>query len=87
MTFLAALGSWFKSFAQKTGRANGLMDGFDFHPYPVPQTQQFAQGYSDVKEASVTNLGRIYQAFYDAFEVSTSDELYLDPQRRVRIWN
>ena len=70
VTFLAALGSWFKSFAQKTGRANGLMDGFDFHPYPVPQTQPFAQGYSDPKEASVTNLGRIYQAFYDAFHGS-----------------
>jgi hypothetical protein len=43
------------------------MSGFDFHPYPVPQTQPFAQGYSDVKEASITNLSRIYQAFYDAF--------------------
>ena len=67
VTFLGALGSWFKSFAQKTGRTNGLMDGFDFHPYPVPQTQPFAQGYSDVKQASVTNLSRIYQAFYDGF--------------------
>ena len=67
VTFLAALGSWFKSFAQKTGRMQGIMDGFDFHPYPVPQTQPFAQGYADPKEASVTNLARIYQAFYDAF--------------------
>jgi putative endopeptidase len=25
--------------------------------------------------------------FYDAFEVTADDELYLDPQRRVRIWN
>jgi putative endopeptidase len=25
--------------------------------------------------------------FYDAFEVTEADELYLDPQRRVRIWN
>jgi len=25
--------------------------------------------------------------FYDAFEVTKADELYLDPQRRVRIWN
>ena len=30
---------------------------------------------------------RNIDAFYDAFEVSTADELYLDPQRRVRIWN
>jgi len=30
---------------------------------------------------------RNMDAFYDAFEVSEDDELYLDPQRRVRIWN
>ena len=46
------------------------MDGLDFHPYPVPQTQPFAQGYADSKEASVTNLSRIYQAFYGAFNGS-----------------
>src|SRR5262249_54042914 len=55
VTFIAALGSWFKAFALKTHRTRGLMDGFDFHPYPVPQTQPFAQGYADPKEASVTN--------------------------------
>jgi hypothetical protein len=67
VTFISALGTWFRAFAQKTKRTRGLMDGFDFHPYPVPQTQPFAQGYADPKEASVTNLPRIYQAFYDAF--------------------
>ena len=30
---------------------------------------------------------RNIDAYYDAFEVSESDELYLDPQHRVRIWN
>jgi predicted metalloendopeptidase len=30
---------------------------------------------------------RNIDAFYDAFEVGEDDELYLDPQRRVRIWN
>jgi hypothetical protein len=70
VTFLAALGSWFKAFALKTHRTRGLMDGLDFHPYPVPQTQPFAQGYADRKEASVTNLSRIYRAFYDAFNGS-----------------
>lgn len=30
---------------------------------------------------------RNIDAFYDAFEVSESDELYLEPERRVRIWN
>jgi putative endopeptidase len=29
---------------------------------------------------------RNMDAFYDAFEVNESDELYLEPQRRVRIW-
>jgi hypothetical protein len=67
VTFIAALGTWFRSFAGATGRTRGMMDGFDFHPYPVPQTLPFATGYADPKEASVTNLPRIYQAFYDAF--------------------
>ncbi len=70
VTFITALGAWFKAYAQKTRRTSGLMDGLDFHPYPVPQTQPFAQGYLDAKEASVTNLSRIYQAFYDAFNGS-----------------
>jgi putative endopeptidase len=30
---------------------------------------------------------RNIDAFYDAFGVAESDELYLDPQQRVRIWN
>jgi putative endopeptidase len=30
---------------------------------------------------------RNIDAFYDAFDVAESDDLYLDPQRRVRIWN
>jgi predicted metalloendopeptidase len=30
---------------------------------------------------------RNMDAFYEAFEVDESDALYLDPQRRVRIWN
>ncbi|MDT5359411.1 MAG: putative endopeptidase [Mycobacterium sp.] len=30
---------------------------------------------------------RNLDAYYDAFEVSESDGLYLEPQRRVRIWN
>ncbi len=30
---------------------------------------------------------RNMDAFYDAFDVNQDDELYLDPQERVRIWN
>ena len=65
--FLKALGAWFRSFVAKTNRTAPLMDGFDFHPYPIPQSQPFAQGYPNASEASVSNLGRIYQAFYDGF--------------------
>jgi hypothetical protein len=67
VTFLGALGTWFRAFAKKTGRTAPLMDGLDFHPYPVPQSQDFAAGYADARSASVSNLGRIYQAFYDGF--------------------
>jgi hypothetical protein len=67
VTFLRALGDWFRAFAKKTGRTAPLMDGLDFHPYPIPQSQAFATGYADLQSASVSNLPRIYQAFYDAF--------------------
>jgi hypothetical protein len=65
--FLAGLGAWFKAYAAKTHRAAPLMDGFDFHPYPVPQSLPFATGYANPNDASITNLPRIYQAFYKAF--------------------
>ncbi|HEY6054254.1 MAG TPA: hypothetical protein VIU86_10005 [Gaiellaceae bacterium] len=62
--FLGYLGQWYRS----SGRTRPLMDGFDFHPYPIPQSLPFAQGYNDTDNASVSNLTRIYQAFYDAFK-------------------
>jgi hypothetical protein len=65
--FLGALGVWFRAFAQKTHRRSPLMDGLDFHPYPVPQSIPFASGYADPFDASISNLPRIYQAFYEAF--------------------
>jgi hypothetical protein len=67
VNFLAALGSWFRAFAVKTHRTAPLMDGLDFHPYPVPQSIPFATGYANPHDASVSNLPRIYQAFYTAF--------------------
>jgi hypothetical protein len=73
--FLGYLGAWFKAFAKKTHRTAPLMDGLDFHPYPVPQSLPFAIGYSNPRDASVTNLSRVYQAFYDAFNGS--------PQRTI----
>jgi hypothetical protein len=67
VTFLGALGKWFRAYVAKTGRKTPLMDGLDFHPYPVPQSLPFATGYGDARSASVSNLSRIYQAFYAAF--------------------
>jgi hypothetical protein len=65
--FLANLGAWFRGYANKTHRAAPLMDGFDFHPYPVPQSLPFATGYANPNDASIANLPRIYKAFYNAF--------------------
>jgi hypothetical protein len=65
--FLQAMGAWFKSFAAATHRKAPLMDGLDFHPYPVPQSLPFAKGYASTRDASISNLPRIYQAFYDGF--------------------
>ncbi len=65
--FLGYLGAWFKSFAAVTHRKAPLMDGLDFHPYPVPQSLAFATGYANVRDASISNLSRIYQAFYNGF--------------------
>ena len=47
VTFLGDLGAWFRAFAKKTGRTAPLMDGLDFHPYPVPQSLPFATGYAE----------------------------------------
>ncbi len=65
--FLKDLGAWFKSYAAATGRTKPLMDGLDFHPYPIPQSLPFATGYAGATSATVSNLPRIYQAFYDGF--------------------
>jgi hypothetical protein len=70
VNFLQAMGAWFKAFAAKTHRTAPLMDGFDFHPYPVPQSMAFAKGYANPNDASVSNLPRIYQAFYNGFKGS-----------------
>ncbi len=73
--FLGDLGAWFKAFAKRTHRVAPLMDGLDFHPYPVPQSLRFKTGYPNLNDASVSNLPRIYQAFYDGFNGS--------PQRTI----
>jgi hypothetical protein len=64
--FLAALGAWYKA----SGRTRPLMDGLDYHPYPIPQSLPFATGYANATSATITNMPRIYQAFYDGFNGS-----------------
>lgn len=65
--FLLDLGSWFRAFARATGRQTPLMDGLDFHPYPIPQSLPLTVGYRNPNDASIANLDRIYQAFYSGF--------------------
>ena len=77
--FLGYLGAWFKAFAKKTHRSAPLMDGFDFHPYPVPQSLDFGKGYPSGRDAAVSNLPRIYQAFYDAFAGSPQPTIGQQP--------
>jgi FG-GAP-like repeat/FG-GAP repeat len=66
VAFLRDLGAWYKA----SGRTKPLMDGLDFHPYPIPQSLPFATGYAGTTSATVSNLPRIYQAFYDGFSGS-----------------
>jgi hypothetical protein len=61
--WLGFLGKWYRA----SGRTKPLMDGLDLHPYAIPQSLPFAQGYKDASSYSVTNLPRAYAAFYNAF--------------------
>ena len=77
--FLRDLGTWFKAFAAATGRTKPLLDGLDFHPYPIPQSLPFATGYANQTSATVSNLPRIYQAFYDGFSGSPQQTIGQQP--------
>lgn len=61
--WLTFLGQWYRA----SGRSAPLMDGVDIHPYPIPQSLPFETGYNDPTAFSVTNLPRVYQAFFTAF--------------------
>ena len=50
-----------------SGRKKPLMDEFAYHPYPKKDTDSFTEGYV-WPNAGVTNLDRIKQAFWDAFD-------------------
>ena len=60
--FLQSMGTAYR----KSGRTTPLMDEFAYHPYPRKDTDSLTTGY-DWPNAGVTNLGRVKQAFWDAF--------------------
>jgi hypothetical protein len=60
--FLGALGAWYR----KTGRTTPLMDGLAFHLYPRAATDSLLHRY-DWPNAGYADLGRVKQAFWDAF--------------------
>jgi hypothetical protein len=60
--FLRGLGQAYRASRRRTP----LMDMFAFHPYPRKDRDPLAKGYP-WPNAGVPNLGRIKQAFFDAF--------------------
>jgi hypothetical protein len=60
--FLHALGNAYRA----SGRNRPIMDELAFHPYPDHDTDPLLKGYN-WPNAGVPNLGRIKQAFWDAF--------------------
>jgi hypothetical protein len=60
--FLNQLGKAYRA----SRRTKPLMDMFAFHPYPKTDRDALAKGYP-WPNAGIPNLGRIKQAFYDAF--------------------
>lgn len=60
--FLGALGAWYR----KSGRTAPLMDGLAFHLYPRTATDPLLRRY-DWPNAGYADIGRVKQAFWDAF--------------------
>lgn len=60
--FLRGLGAAYRA----SGRTEPLMDQFAFHPYPKKDRDPLQKGY-EWPNAGIPNLGRIKQAFWDAF--------------------
>lgn len=60
--FLAGMGAAYRA----SDRTTPIMDGLSFHPYPRFNRDPIARGYA-YPNAGVPNLGRIKQAFWDAF--------------------
>jgi hypothetical protein len=60
--FVAAVGAAYRA----SGRTEPIMDNVALHPYPNVNTDPPDKGYS-WPNAGVPNLGRVQQAFWDAF--------------------
>jgi hypothetical protein len=60
--FISGLGTAYR----RSRRAKPIMDELGFHPYPDRDTDSLMKGYR-WPNAGVPNLGRIKQAFWDAF--------------------
>ncbi|HEV3478693.1 MAG TPA: hypothetical protein VG144_04520 [Gaiellaceae bacterium] len=63
--FLHALGNAYR----RSGRTKPIMDELAFHPYPDHDRDPLMKGYR-WPNAGVPNLGRIKQAFWDAFRAT-----------------
>jgi hypothetical protein len=61
--FLASLGRIYR----RSGRTKPIMDELAFHPYPDQDRDALMKGYR-WPNAGVPNLGRLKQAFWDAFQ-------------------
>jgi hypothetical protein len=62
---------------RRLGREKPIMDVFGFHPYPAKDRDPFTKGYR-WPNAGVTNLGRIKQAIWDAFN-ATAQPTFAEP--------
>jgi hypothetical protein len=60
--YLANMGAAYRASRRETP----IMDAFSFHPYPQSNTNAIEVGYR-YPNAGMPNLGRIKQAFWDAF--------------------
>jgi hypothetical protein len=74
--FLSSLGRIYR----RSGRTKPIMDELAFHPYPDQDRDALMKGYR-WPNAGVPNLGRIKQAFWDAFR-GTAQPIFAEGRAR-----
>ena len=77
--FLQGMGAAYRA----SGRTKPLMDEFAYHPYPKKDTDSLTEGYI-WPNAGVTNLDRIKQAFWDAFNGTAPEDVRAGPPSEAR---